>query len=65
LAKDIDKKLKQLSKYPETGRPSLSDPEIRFVKIGKNTELYYMFDGTIIQLLDFFDTRQDPTKRPF
>ncbi len=65
LAKDIDKKLKRLSKYPESGRCSVSDPEIRFIKIGKSVELYYLFNGSIVQLLTFFDTRQNPTKRPF
>ncbi len=65
LAKDIDKKLKQLSKYPETGRSSPSDSEVQFVKIGKHIELYYMFDGSIVQLLTFFDTRQNPSKKPF
>ena len=65
LIKGLDKKLILLSKQPEVGRISLSDTEIRFVNFAENYQLYYLFDGQKIQLLDFFDTRQNPSKRPF
>lgn len=64
LLKEIDKKLKRLSYFPESGRIS-HKKGIRLVKVDKNINMYYFFDGSNIEILDFFDTRQNPSKRPF
>ena len=64
LLKEIDKKLKRLSDFPESGRIS-HKKGIRLVKVDKNINMYYFFDGNNIEILDFFDTRQNPSKRPF
>ncbi len=65
FADTVYEKLDLLILYPEIGRPSLIDPDVRFVKIGKNHLMFYSCDGYELIIIDFFNTRQDPNKRKY
>ena len=58
-------KLDLLTLYPEIGRPSLIDSDVRSVKIDKFHVMFYSFDGYKLTVIDFFNTRQDPNKRKY
>ena len=65
LAETIQKKIKQLEKHPSMGRKSLKGKTIRLVNIDKNRQMFYSVNGSTLFIVAFFDTRQDPLKRPF
>lgn len=59
-------KLDFITKYPETGRKSAKDINIQFVNFSKNYRIYYRVDkDDTLRVLAIFDTRQDPSKRPY
>ncbi|NJN35525.1 MAG: type II toxin-antitoxin system RelE/ParE family toxin [Saprospiraceae bacterium] len=47
------------------GRKEPNTKTILFVLLGKHHRLYYRKIGKTIRIVCFFDTRQDPSKRPF
>jgi plasmid stabilization system protein ParE len=65
FVQDLDKKLNRLSEQPETGRATSEYKKIRFIVIDKRYHLFYRVNLDSIVLLTFFDTRQNPTKRPY
>ena len=38
---------------------------IRVLNFGKHYQLYYRIEGKSLYISNFFNTRQDPKKRPF
>lgn len=50
---------------PHIGVASRINPSVRKLLITKHNALYYSVVGNEVTLLDFFDTRQDPSKDPF
>ena len=65
LAEAIQKKIKQLEKQPLIGRKSIKGKTIRLVNIDKNRQMFYSVSGSTLYIVDFFDTRQYPMKRPY
>jgi plasmid stabilization system protein ParE len=65
FSKDLDKKLNRLSDYPEIGRATSTFKKIRYINIDKRYNLFYRVNIDNIILLSFFDTRQDPDKKPY
>jgi plasmid stabilization system protein ParE len=63
--KDLDKKLKLLVDYPETGRATNRFERVRFVIIDKHYNIFYRIKVDTIVILTFFDTHQSPNKKPF
>jgi plasmid stabilization system protein ParE len=61
----IEKKEGILLNYPESGKRSNTHDKIRYVLIDKHRRLYYRFNSKSIYVMAFFDTRQNPNKRPF
>jgi hypothetical protein len=47
------------------GRPISSRKTIRFVLVGKYHRMYYRKHGLTLFITRFFDTRQNPDKRPY
>lgn len=58
-------KIDWVVKYPTSGRPVKSTKTLRMVNFGKHHQLYYRVKGKTLFVCDFFDTRQDPLKRPY
>lgn len=54
-----------LIKHPEKGRRALKTKTIRFVNIDEHRQMFYRVKGTQLHISDFFDTRQNPNKRPY
>lgn len=57
--------LEKIKVQPERGRLVIDTKGIRVIKITKNIQLFYRIEGKILVVSAFFDTRQNPTKRPF
>lgn len=53
---------KILQKYPQLGEPEYND--IRGFQLTEQIRLLYRLRDTKIVIIAFFDTRQNPTKKP-
>lgn len=60
-----NRKIGLLEIVPHIGVASRINPSVRKLLITKHNALYYSVVGNEVTLLDFFDTRQDPSKDPF
>jgi plasmid stabilization system protein ParE len=61
----IEKRIEVLSDFPNIGIASLKDPSIRSIILTKHNKLYYRVYSDKIEILNIFDTRQDPEKNLF
>ena len=61
----VYQKIDSLVKYPTQGRRVITTKSVRVLNLGKNHQLYYRIEGKTLFISSFFDTRQNPTKRPF
>ncbi len=53
-----------LEKYPGIGSLEVPEKEIHGFQISKQTRVFYRIKGNRIFLLTFFDSRQNPEKKP-
>ena len=65
FSKDLVKKLDLIVVQPEVGRATSNFKKIRFVTIDKRYRLFYRIKPTDINILTFFDTKQDLNKSPY
>jgi plasmid stabilization system protein ParE len=65
FAKKMKTQIALLEKYPDIGRPSAKSKYIRSVRIDKYRHLFYRLKGSTLYIVRFFDSRQDPKKRPY
>lgn len=61
----VNKKLGNLALQPFTGIPSEKYPSIRSILLTEHNRLFYRVRSETIELLNIFDTRQDPKKSRF
>lgn len=61
----VNKKLVNLSGQPYIGIASQKKPMVRSILLTKHNRLYYRITGHTIELLNIFDTRQNPKKNIF
>ena len=59
---NLEKRVDNLSSFPNIGLASKKDPSIRSIIITKHNRLYYRTWPGRIQIPDIFDTRQDSSK---
>jgi len=61
------KKISLLESVPEMGIPSVRYTNVRRILLSRHNALYYQYDsqGSIVFLLNIFDTRANPTDNPF
>ncbi|TAL42092.1 MAG: type II toxin-antitoxin system RelE/ParE family toxin [Chitinophagaceae bacterium] len=57
-----EERVQMLGSFPYIGIASIKDPKIRSIVITKHNKLYYRISEDKIEILDIFDTRQDPAK---
>ena len=57
--------IERLKDQPFIGRPVPTTKTVRFIRVDKNRQMFYRLDGTTLHISNFFDTRQDPDKRPY
>ncbi len=58
-------KIDKLEKQPHSGAKVSGTKSVRYVNFGKHYQMFYRIDGKTLIISYFFDTRQDPFKRPF
>ncbi len=58
-------KISQLATNTFDGRPIPTRKHIRFILLGKYHRLYYRRHRRTLYITRFYDTRQDPNKRPY
>ena len=56
--------LELLERFPELGTLEVPDKNIHGFQISKQTRIFYRINKDHVSLLTFFDTRQDPKKKP-
>lgn len=61
----VKEKIIKIDQNKTIGRKASKAKTIFFVLIGKHHRLYYRKIGATLRIVCFFDTRQDPTKRPY
>ncbi len=47
------------------GRKSTKAKTVMVLKLDKHRQMFYRIHGTTLIIVDFWDTRQDPRKRPY
>ena len=55
---------KLLPEFPEIGTLEVKEKNLRAFQLTKQTRVYYRIKADRITILTFFDSRQDPSKRP-
>jgi plasmid stabilization system protein ParE len=61
----VEQRLSRLSIFPLTGIVSNKDKSIRSIVITKHNKLYYRIKNDTIEILNLFDTRQNPDKNSY
>ena len=56
--------LELLERFPELGTLEVAEKNIRGFQISQQTRIFYRINKDHISLLTFFDSRQDPKKKP-
>ena len=58
----VEERIDTLRSFPNVGIASAKYPHIRSIVITKHNKLYYRMRADKIEILNIFDTRQDPAK---
>lgn len=61
----VQTRLERLAHYPHLGIVSVKQPAIRSISISKHNRLYYRITSEVIEILNIFDTRQNPGKNKY
>jgi plasmid stabilization system protein ParE len=61
----LEKKIVQLAKYPTAHRQVANKKNIRFSNFMKKYQIFYTVRGNTFYIVSIFDTRQNPSKRPY
>ena len=65
FVQNVYKTIDKVAKHPTRGRKVPISNTLQFINIDKHRQLFYRVYGTRLSIVDVFDTRQDPNKRPF
>ena len=65
FVQNVYKTIDKVAKHPTRGRKVSISNTLQFINIDKHRQLFYRVHGTRLSIVDIFDTRQDPNKRPF
>ena len=61
----VESRLETLSVFPGIGVPSVKEEKVRAIVVTKHNKLYYRVTDKFIEVLNIFDTRQNPQKNKF
>ena len=64
FVQNVYKTIDKVTKHPTRGRKVPKSNTLQFINIDKHRQLFYRVHGTRLSIVDVFDTRQDPDKRP-
>jgi plasmid stabilization system protein ParE len=62
---EVYNQIDKVAKHPSRGRRVIGTKSMRFVIFSKHYEMFYRMDGKTLYISNFFDTRQNPIKRPY
>jgi plasmid stabilization system protein ParE len=62
---NVFSKIEVIKIHPEIGRPTKRYKTVRMYKIDKYRNLYYRIHGSVLIIVYFFDTRQNPKQNPY
>lgn len=65
FANNVYDKIDMLVKGLTVGRKSPKAKSVMILRIDKHRQMFYRMSGTSLIIIDFWDTRQDPKKRPY
>jgi plasmid stabilization system protein ParE len=65
FAESVYERIDWVCKHPTSGRKVRGMKTLLMVSFGKHHQLYFRTKGRTLFICDFFDTRQDPSKRPY
>lgn len=54
----------KIKAHPTRGRTSPTSTTLQFLNIDKHRQIFYRIKGTTLVIVNIFDTRQNPDKRP-
>jgi plasmid stabilization system protein ParE len=57
--------IEKIKKHPSRGRKTSLNPGILFINLDNHRQLFYRIQKDELIIIDIFDTRQNPEKRPF
>ncbi len=58
-------KIDQIEKGLTVGRNSPKAKSVMILKLDRHKQMFYRLVGTTLTIVDFWDTRQDPKKKPY
>lgn len=61
----VEKTIEKVAKNPQSYRKVFSKKSVYFINVDKQNQMFYRIEGDTLIISAFFDTRQDPAKRPF
>ena len=61
----VEERLELVSKYPTIGKKSLNKEGIRSILLNPHHLIFYRVSKNRVEIVDLFDMRQDPEKRPY
>ncbi len=61
----VYKKIDQIDKGLTVGRTSSKSKNVLILKLDKHKQMFYKLTNTTLTIVDFWDTRQDPAKKPY
>jgi plasmid stabilization system protein ParE len=65
FVRNVESRIETLSVFPEIGIASLKEPGVRSIILTKHNKLYYKVADNKLEILNIFDTRQNPTKNKY
>lgn len=65
FSETVQSRLETLSNYPFLGIASSKELSVRSISISKHNRLYYRVTSIKIEVLNIFDTRQNPKKNKY
>ena len=65
FAENTHSRIERISIYPEIGIESHKEPFVRSIVLSKQNKLYYRITIQSIEILNIFDTRQNPEKNKY
>ena len=65
FVRNAESRIETLSVFPEIGIASLKVSGVRSIILTKHNKLYYKVSDNNLEILNIFDTRQNPTKNKY
>jgi plasmid stabilization system protein ParE len=62
---NVDSRIETLSVFPEIGIASVKEPAVRSIILTRHNKLYYKISEHTLEILNIFDSRQNPAKNKY